>query len=97
MNDEANALPDYLAEHDDGSITVKLLRGLEVDGTKVTALKLREPDVSDQLIADSVKGSDLVKESTMIANLAGITPDQAKKLKSKDYKRAQDALRHFMS
>lgn len=96
MSDDT-LLPEYLVEHEDGSITVKLLRGLDLDGTKVTALKMREPDVSDQLIADATKGSDLVKENTLIANLAGITVEQARKLKSKDYKRTQDALRHFMS
>jgi hypothetical protein len=95
MSDDTT-LPDYLAENADGSLTITLRRPIAIDGTNVTALKMREPDVNDQLVFDATKGTDVVKELTMIANLCGVSQADVKTLKLHDYKRAQTALSHFI-
>jgi hypothetical protein len=95
MSDETT-LPDYLAENADGSLTITLRRPITMDGTSVAALKMREPDVNDQLVFDATQGSDVVKELTMIANLCGISQADVKTLKLHDYRRAQKALTHFI-
>lgn len=84
-------LPDYLTEGD-GFIDIRLRRAITIDGTKVASLRMREPDLNDQLIFEATKGTDAVKEAALIANLCDITVDQAKTLKLHDWKRAQEAL-----
>lgn len=95
MSDDT-VLPDYLGENADGSLTITLRRPIKIDGTEVTKLKMREPDVNDQLMFDATKGSDVVKEMTMIANLCGVGKDDVKTLKLHDYRRTQAALTHFI-
>lgn len=85
------SLPDYLTEGD-GFIDIKLRRPIAIDGTKVASLRMREPDLNDQLVFEATKGTDAVKEATLIANLCDISVDQAKTLKLHDWKRAQEAL-----
>jgi hypothetical protein len=90
MSDE-KTLPEYLTEGE-GHIDIKLRRAITIDGTKVTSLRMREPDLNDQLVFEATKGTDAIKEATLIANLCDITVDQAKTLKLHDWKRAQEAL-----
>ena len=85
------SLPDYLAEGD-GHIDITLRRPIDIDGTKVRSLRMREPSLNDQLVFEATKGTDAYKEASLIANLCDITVDQAKTLKLHDWKRAQEAL-----
>lgn len=85
------SLPDYLTEGD-GFIDIKLRRAITIDGTSVGSLRMREPDLNDQLVFEATKGTDAVKEASLIANLCDISVDQAKTLKLHDWKRAQEAL-----
>lgn len=82
---------------DTGYVDVELSRPLEVDGAKVTKLRMREPTVGDQLVADEMKGSDAAKEIATLANLCQIAPDDIKKLTLKDYKRLQAAFLGFIA
>jgi hypothetical protein len=91
MSEEVSALPDYLKEGD-GYIDITLRRAITIDGAAVTSLRMREPSLNDQLVFEATKGTDAIKEATLIANLCDIAVDDAKKLKLHDYKRAQAAL-----
>lgn len=87
----------HIKENDDGSVTVTLIKGIDVDGAKVKTLTLREPTVADQLAAQSAPGGNAGAEVALIANLSQMTPDDIKKLTLRDYSRAQDALVFFQS
>jgi hypothetical protein len=87
----SNELPDYLSEGD-GYIDITLRREVVVGGVKTTKLRMREPSLNDQLVMEATKGSDAIKEATLVANLCDITLEDAKSLKLHDYKRVQEAL-----
>lgn len=74
---------------------IKLDTGIEINGTTVKVLTMREPTVADQLSADEIKGSDAVKEITIFANLCEISPDEIKQMTMKDYRKLQEAYRDF--
>ena len=74
---------------------IKLDTGIEINGTTVKVLTMREPTVADQLSADEIKGSDALKEITIFANLSEISPDEIKQMTMKDYRKLQEAYRDF--
>lgn len=76
-------------------VDVKLGRPLEIDGAQVTALRMREPTVADQLAASEMQGGAAQQEITMIANLCEITPDDLKRLPLRDYRKLQEAFLGF--
>lgn len=82
---------------DAGFVDVTLSRPLEIDGTEVKALRMREPTVADQLAADEYKGGNAAKEIYTLANLCEVSPDDIKKLSLKDYKRLQEAFLGFIA
>lgn len=87
-------LPAYIAEGADGSLTVTLVRGLEISGAKVTSLTLREPSLDDQLVSQKV-GDNAEAEVALIANLAEVAPSDLRGLKMRDFLRLQEALGFF--
>lgn len=80
----------------EGYTDIELSRPLDVDGAKITKLRMREPTVADQLAADEIKGSDAQKEIQTFANLLEIAPDDLKKLSLRDYKKVQAAFTGFL-
>jgi len=88
-------MSDWLKENDDGSVTVKLGRGVDIDGASVKAITMREPTVADQIAAQEIKGSAAAQEVALIANLAQLAPDDIKRLSLRDYRRLQEALVGF--
>lgn len=91
-------LPDYLKLADDGSyIDITLSRPIDVDGAKVTTLRMREPLVADQEVAMDSAGSDAAREIMLFANLCEVSPDQIRKLPVKSHQRMQEAYRNFTS
>lgn len=93
-NSQTAGLPAYITEGADGSLSVDLIRGLEISGAKVTQLKLREPTLDDQLASQKV-GENADAEVALIANLAEIAPDELRAAKMRDYARLQEALGFF--
>lgn len=79
-----------------GFVDVVLSRPLEIDGAKVTKLRMREPLVADQLAADEFKGGDAAREIFTLANLCEVAPDDIKRLTLKDYKKLQGAFLGFI-
>lgn len=85
------------APADAGFVDVELTRPLEIDGAQVTALRMREPTVADQLASEEIKGGEAAKEITMLANLCAIAPDDLKRLTLKDYRKVQAAFLGFIA
>lgn len=79
-----------------GTVDIPLGKALTIDGASVTALRMREPTVEDQLAMDAMTGSDSTKELAMFANLCQQTPDALKKLTLRDYKKVQAAFTGFL-
>lgn len=86
-----------MADNNNGFVDVVLSRAIDIDGAKVSTLRLREPTVADQLAADELKGGDAVKEIFTISNLCQISPEDMKKLTLRDYKKLQEAFLGFIS
>lgn len=83
--------------NDSGFVDISLNRPLEIDGAKVSTLRLREPTVGDQIAMDEYKGGDAAKELFVLSNLTQIAPADLKKLTLKDYKKLQEAFLGFIS
>lgn len=88
--------PEWLDHDEDGNALITLAKPLDIDGTKVAVLTMREPSVEDQLASESAKGTDAAKEIAMMSNLCDQAPTDIKRLKLRDYKRLQVALTGFI-
>lgn len=86
--------PDWLV-HGDGFADITLNRPLKVDGTEVTVVRMREPDVADQLVMDKAGGGDAAKEIALFANLCQLAPSDLHGMKLRDYKRLQTTYMGF--
>jgi hypothetical protein len=80
----------------DSSVDIELSKPIDVDGAKVSALRMREPTVQDQLAMDEMKGSEANKELTMFANLCNVAPGDIKQLTLRDYKKVQKVFLAFL-
>lgn len=76
---------------------IQLSKPITLDGAKVSALRMREPTVKDQLAAQKVQGGDEEKEIAFIANLCQVNPADLHQLTLKDYKKVQAAFVDFLS
>lgn len=91
-----NNRPEWL-EDGEGIIDITLSRPAKVSGAETPKLRMREPTVNDQLIAEEYKGSDAQKEVMMVANLCEVSPEDIRALPLRDYKRLQTAFLRFSS
>lgn len=82
---------------EDGLIDITLKRPIEIDGVKVSALRMREPLVADQLASSAAKGGSEEKEIALFANLCEISPDDLQRMTMRDYKQLQQAYMDFTS
>ncbi|SAL03088.1 hypothetical protein AWB77_06703 [Caballeronia fortuita] len=89
--------PEDFVQHHDGHASITLSRPMNVGGAPVTALKMREPLLRDQVAMQEQKGTDLEREIFLFANLCEITPDQLKALPVRDYNRIVAAYVGFPS
>lgn len=88
-------LPKYLTQNADGTVGIKLNTPIEIAGTKIPAVQMREPTINDQLVFEATKGSDAVKEVQLFANLCGHSAEDIKSLTVRDYRRLQAAYGTF--
>lgn len=79
-----------------GFVDVELSRPIEIDGAQVTALRMREPTVADQLMMDDMDVGNATKEVTLVANLCEVAPDDIKRLTLRDYRKVQQAFAGFI-
>lgn len=76
-------------------VDIQLGRPVDIDGTKVTTLRMREPTVQDQITASEMKGSAAAQEISMIANLCEVSPEDIKALPLREYRKLQEAFLGF--
>lgn len=88
--------PDWL-KYDEGFAEIQLDgKPLEVNGAKLTVIRMREPSVEDQLAMDAMDGGDAAKELGMFANLCTIDKANLRTLSLRNYKRVQRAFVGFL-
>jgi hypothetical protein len=81
----------------DGSFAdITLSKPLNLNGTPVTALRMREPTVRDQLAHDAKTGSDAAREVEYMGDLCGMAPSDLQAMGLKDYRRVQEAFQLFI-
>ncbi|WEJ33854.1 phage tail assembly protein [Devosia sp. SD17-2] len=77
------------------TVTVKLSKPVEVNGTNVSELTFREANVGDMIAADGVEG-DFAKTATMLASMAGVGLDTFRQLPLRDLNRITKATNGFL-
>lgn len=88
--------PDWMKEGD-GFIDLTLSRPLNVDGAKVSTVRMREPTVLDQKVMAKTDGDSTDKEVTFFANLCGLVPSDLDAMPMRDYSRLQTAYMCFIN
>lgn len=91
----AKKLPEYIKETGDG-YEITLSKPLDVMGSKVNVVTMREPLVADQETTSTMEGSDATREIHEFANLCGVTPDDLRKMGLRDYNRLKTAYLAFI-
>ncbi|KVE33907.1 phage tail assembly protein [Burkholderia sp. TSV86] len=86
----------WLKENGDGSVTITLSKPLEVNGVPLQEVTMREPTLDDQVASNEARGSDVLKEITLFANLCTVAPADLRRLKLRDYLRLQAAFGNFL-
>lgn len=79
----------------EGFVEVTLNTPLDIGGTKVTVIRMREPTVNDQLIMDEREGTEVQLELALISDLCKLTEENLRKLSMRDYKRLQVGFHTF--
>lgn len=88
--------PEWLKEGD--SFTdITLSRPLDVAGSKVSVVRMREPLVRDQTVMSKMDGDNSEKEITLFANLCGLVPADLDDMPVRDYSRLQTAYLAFIA
>lgn len=88
--------PEWLKEGD-GFTDIKLSRPLDVAGSKVSSLRMREPLVRDQSVMSKMEGDNSEKEITLFANLCEVLPGDLEAMPVRDYSRLQTAYLAFIA
>lgn len=82
-------------KYSDGFADITLSRDFDIGGTKVKALRMREPTVKDQRTAFSVSQDMGEREAAIFQNLCELAPAELDRLPLKDYARLQAAYEGF--
>lgn len=90
--------PDWITENADGSVSIDFTgMPVNVDGTDVTSLTMREPTVQDQLAVDAIsqKSGAGEAEVALFGNLLELSPEVVRGLTLRRYSRLQTAFGFF--
>lgn len=93
---EQESRPEDFVKYSEGFADIQLSRALNIGGAPVTALRMREPTVRDNLSYDEMKGSDARKELNVFANLMEMDPKHIEALPIRDYRRVTAAYAGFL-
>ena len=70
---------------------------MKADGVEIDSITIRRPKVSDVIISNKSKGSDIEQEVRLIANLSELSPKTIESLDLCDYKKVAQKLSGFFS
>ncbi len=79
------------------TVKIKLDHPITVNGIPVDEITLRRPTVKDALNSKRNKTSDEEAEMALLANLAGIAPDEFANLDMADFMEVQKVASGFLS
>lgn len=83
-------------QQDTGIVDIQLAKAIKIDGVDVKTLRMREPTVADQLVAQKASGDQAEQELAFIANLCQVAPGDLHQLTLRDYKKVQAAFLGFI-
>ncbi|KVN73894.1 hypothetical protein WT15_23935 [Burkholderia stagnalis] len=95
-NDKKKPNPVDFVEYGDGYADITLSRPLTMGDAKVSKVRMREPEVRDNLAHEKAKGSEGEKEVTVFANLLELSPEQIGRMPLRDYRRLSAAYSGFL-
>ncbi|RQQ37058.1 phage tail assembly protein [Burkholderia stagnalis] len=95
-NDKKKPEPKDFVEYGDGYADITLSRPLTVGDAKVSVVRMREPEVRDNLAYEKAKGGDAEKEVTVFGNLLELSPEQINRMPLRDYRRLSAAYTGFL-
>lgn len=79
------------------TVTIKLDHPITANGIQISEITLRRPTVGDAINAKKNKVSDEESEMKLLANLAGIAPDEFVKIDMADFGEIQRVASGFLS
>ncbi len=97
MSKHAPAQKNQFITEGDGFADIKLSRPVEMNGAKVSQLRMREPTVGDQERAGDSGGSDTQREIMLFSSLCEVSPDDIRNMGMRDYMRLQQAYTLFIA
>lgn len=86
---------DWLV-YGEGHADITLSRAMHVDGVPVSKLRMREPNVTDQMASSEAKGTDASREILMFGNLCEVTVEDVMAMPLRDYTRLRSAFLGFI-
>lgn len=78
-----------------GAVDIKLSKAITIDGASVSALRMREPTVADQIAVSKITTDAVEAELAMFAQLCMVKPSDLHQLTMRDYKKVQAAYLGF--
>lgn len=81
----------WVKVNEDGSVTITLVKPVEINGAKIGYVTMREPTVDDHIVANGTRGDDLTKEAALFANLCTVSPADIRTFPMRDFMRLQAA------
>lgn len=79
------------------TVTIKLEHPFNANGAPVSEITLRRPTVQDAINAKKGNVSDEESEMRLLANLAGVAPDDFMQMDLADFTEVQGVARGFLS
>ncbi|WP_322009213.1 phage tail assembly protein [Paraburkholderia sp. J12] len=94
--DDKKQSPEDFVQYGEGYADITLSRPLKIGDTFVSAVRMREPELRDNLAFDKARGTDAEKEVTVFCNLLEMSPEQIHRLPLRDYRRVSAAYMGFL-
>ncbi|HHW4682637.1 MAG TPA: phage tail assembly protein [Xylella sp.] len=87
-------IKEYIQE-EQGYVRITLVSPVNINGTAVHQVRMREPTAGDLKRAFSLPGNESERELRIFSNLMEITPEELEAFSLRNYKRLQEAFQVF--
>lgn len=79
-----------------GSVDIKLTTPIKIAGADVSALRMREPTLDDQIVFEKLTGTEAERDKMTLAHLCQVAPEDLGQLTLRDYNKAKVAFLGFL-
>ncbi|HHW4680307.1 MAG TPA: phage tail assembly protein [Xylella taiwanensis] len=88
------AIKEYIQE-EQGYVLITLASPVNINGSTVNQVRMREPTAGDMKRSFSLSGSEAERELRIFSNLMEIAPEELEAFSLRNYKRLQEAFLIF--